>query len=112
MEFLPSYIENSLVVGDDNWNRLLDGITSAGIYAQLNYAERTDDYLYMAQALVSPIGDVLIHRHKLRPSGTERAMFTDGTIGEIVTVNTAFGRLGLLECGEYVLTGSYARSPS
>lgn len=100
MDFLPNYIENSFVVGDDNWNRLMDGVVSAGVYAQINFAERKDNYLYMAQALVSPIGDILVHRHKLRPSGTERALFTDGTIGEIVAINTSFGRVGLLECGE------------
>lgn len=102
-EFLPTYIENSLAVGDANWNRLMDGIISAGIYAQINFAEKTSTSLYMAQALVSPVGDVLIHRHKLRPSGNERAMFTDGTIGEIVAVTTPYGRVGLLECGEYVI---------
>lgn len=89
-----------MVVGDANWNRLIDGIRNAGVYASLCFAERTDLYLYMAQALVSPTGDILIHRHKLRPSGGERAIFTDGTIQEIQTVTTRFGRVGMLECGE------------
>ncbi|KAF7547351.1 hypothetical protein G7Z17_g7787 [Cylindrodendrum hubeiense] len=100
-DFLPDYIENSMVVGDANWNRLIDGIRSAGVYTALAFAERTGKYLYMAQALISPLGDILIHRHKLRPSGSERAIFTDGTIGEIVAVTTSLGRVGLLECGEH-----------
>ncbi|ETS76208.1 hypothetical protein PFICI_11595 [Pestalotiopsis fici W106-1] len=101
MEFLPSYIENSFVVGDEQWNRLIDGVAAAGVYAEINFAERTDSLLFMAQALVSPVGDILIHRHKLRPSGDERAVFTDGTIGEITAVTTPYGRVGLLECGEH-----------
>lgn len=35
----------------------------------LAYSERNGDYLYMAQVIIGPDGELLIHRHKLRPSG-------------------------------------------
>ncbi|CAG8165341.1 unnamed protein product [Penicillium salamii] len=98
---LPSYIENSLVVGDANWKRLVDAVKKAGIYAGLAFSERLDDHIYMAQSLISPLGDVLIHRHKLRPSGSERSFFSDGTMDELQVVTTARGRVGMLECGEH-----------
>lgn len=36
----------------------------------LSYSERNGNKIYMAQALISPEGETLIHRHKLRPSGS------------------------------------------
>ena len=93
-------MNNSLVVGDDNWNHLIAAIQDAGIYAGLSFSELKGDRLYMAQALVSPIGDLLIHRHKLRPSGSERWFFSDGTVDGLKVVTTPRGRMGMLECGE------------
>lgn len=97
---LPMYIENSLTVGSDNWNRIIDGIKEAGIYTALAFSELRGDRIFMAQALVSPLGDILIHRHKLRPSGSERWFFSDGTTDGLQVVTTSRGRVGLLECGE------------
>ena len=97
------YIDNALTVGDSNWNRLIRGVKDASVYAQLAFAERKDDNLFMSQALVSPLGDILIHRHKLRPSGSERKIFSDGTPDGLQVVTTALGRVGLLECGESVI---------
>lgn len=94
------YIENSLTVGDANWQRLISGIRDASVYAQLAFAEREGDNMFMSQALISPLGDLLIHRHKLRPSGSERKIFSDGTPDGLQVVTTALGRKGLLECGE------------
>lgn len=94
------YIENSLTVGDANWQRLINGVKDASVYAQLAFAEREGDNMFMSQALVSPLGDLLIHRHKLRPSGSERKIFSDGTPDGLQVVTTALGRMGLLECGE------------
>lgn len=42
------------------------------MYLALGFSELADNKLYMAQALISPDGEILIHRHKLRPSGGER----------------------------------------
>ncbi|KAH0280331.1 aliphatic nitrilase-like protein, partial [Aureobasidium melanogenum] len=101
VHYLPMYMNNSLVVGDDNWNHLIAAIQDAGIYAGLSFSELKGDRLYMAQALVSPIGDLLIHRHKLRPSGSERWFFSDGTVDGLKVVTTPRGRMGMLECGEH-----------
>lgn len=98
---LPAYIENSMVVGGAEWKRLIAGIKEAEIYAGINFAQKAGDNLYMAQALISPLGDELIFRHKLRPSGVERDIFSDGTIDQMKVITSAYGRVGMLECGEH-----------
>jgi len=97
---LPSYLENTLVIGDPLWNRLIAGIRNAGVYAGLAFAETIDDNVFMSQALISPTGDILKHRHKLRPSGAERYIFSDGTMDGLEVITSAYGRVGMLECGE------------
>ncbi|PLB52510.1 aliphatic nitrilase [Aspergillus steynii IBT 23096] len=99
---LPTYLANSMVVGGHEWNRLVSAIKNAELYASINFAQKDGGYLYMAQALISPTGKELILRHKLRPSGDERYIFSDGTINEFKVVNTTYGRVGMLECGEHV----------
>ncbi|RMD45043.1 hypothetical protein DV735_g97, partial [Chaetothyriales sp. CBS 134920] len=98
---LPSYIDNALEVGGPAWNRLISGIKNESIWAALGFAERRGDRLYMAQALISPEGEIVIHRHKLRPSGSERDLFSDGTIRELNVYNIELGRVGMLECAEH-----------
>ena len=97
------YVENSLTVGDEHWNRLIAGIKESGVYAGLAFSEKDDHFIYMAQALITPAGNSLIHRHKLRPSGGERDIFTDGDISGLKVVDSQYGRIGMLECGEYVV---------
>lgn len=76
---LPDYINNSLAIGSPDWNRLVEGIKEAGIYAGLAYSELKGDNIFMSQTLISPLGDILAHRHKLRPSGSEHWFFSDGS---------------------------------
>lgn len=97
---MPDYIDNTIVVGDKQWDRLVDAARRAGIYVNLNFAEREGDFMYMAQSLIGPTGATLVHRRKLRPSGAERYMFSDGTTDGLKVVSTPYGRVGMLECGE------------
>lgn len=99
-DHLPSYVENTITIGDAQWNRIVAATREAGIYSQINFAEKDGDYMYMAQSLLSPTGDILNHRRKLRPSGGERWMFSDGSMEDLKVVQTAYGRWGMLECGE------------
>ncbi|KAL7416517.1 carbon-nitrogen hydrolase [Mrakia frigida] len=96
-----SFIGNSLVVGDSNWLSLLAAAKNNSVYLGLGFSERDGDYIYMAQALISPEGEVLIHRHKLRPSGGERSIWSDGNISQLKVVSTPIGRIGMLECWEH-----------
>ncbi|KAJ5908530.1 hypothetical protein N7495_001212 [Penicillium taxi] len=95
------YINNSLVEDDANWKKLVAAVKATGIYLAFGFSERQDDYLYMAQALFSPDGEKLIHRHKLRPSGGERNLWSDGLLHSFKVVDTPYGRMGMLECWEH-----------
>ena len=54
----------------------------------------------MGQAIISKYGEVLHHRQKVRPSGGERNIWSDGSMDGIVAVDTPYGRWGILECWE------------
>ncbi|KAJ0415659.1 carbon-nitrogen hydrolase [Aspergillus carlsbadensis] len=98
---LASYIDNSLVVGSPDWDRIIDAAKANAIWTAVAFSEKMHNRIYMAQALISPEGEVVIHRHKLRPSGSERDMFSDGSIDGFKVVNLPIGRTGMLECGEH-----------
>lgn len=55
----------------------------------------------MAQSLIAPDGEILIHRHKLRPSAQDRDLWSDGKLDQIYAVSTPIGRIGMLSCGEH-----------
>ena len=97
---LASYIENSLEIGSPAWCTLIEGIASAGIWVALAFSERAEGHIYMSQSLISPEGKIVMHRRKLRPSGSERDMFSDGTTDQLRVKNTPLGRVGMLQCGE------------
>ncbi|KAF9880105.1 hypothetical protein CkaCkLH20_02059 [Colletotrichum karsti] len=100
-DYLPSYIDNTIVVGDEQWNRLISAIAEAGIYTILNFVEREDDFIYISQSLVDARGKILHHRRKLRPNGNERDIFSDGTLDGLKILETEYGRWGMLACWEH-----------
>ncbi|OJJ65797.1 hypothetical protein ASPBRDRAFT_70193 [Aspergillus brasiliensis CBS 101740] len=98
---VQSYYDNSLVEGSSQWNKLLSAAKENHIYVVPAFSHRQGDYIYMAQALISPAGETILLRHKLRPSGGEREIWSDGTIEGLKVVATPYGRWGLLECWEH-----------
>ncbi|KAH3680268.1 hypothetical protein WICMUC_000450 [Wickerhamomyces mucosus] len=98
---LLNYVDNSLQVGSDNWNLLVQSAVDNKIYLSFGFSERTENLIFMAQALIDPLGNVLVHRRKVRPSGTERDIWSDGGLGGFEVKETPFGRWGLLECWEH-----------
>ncbi|GAA5855209.1 hypothetical protein JCM8547_008986 [Rhodosporidiobolus lusitaniae] len=101
LKHVDSYIENSLVVNSTQWQQFVNAAKSNEVYVALGFSERAGDHIYMAQALLGPDGETLIHRHKLRPSGSERDLWSDGTIEELQVVSSPIGRISLLECWEH-----------
>ncbi|KAF7552877.1 hypothetical protein G7Z17_g4022 [Cylindrodendrum hubeiense] len=100
-KWVENYIDNSIKQGDKNWKKLIAAARRNSVYLALGFSERVGDAIYMSQALIDPKGKVLIHRHKLRPSGGERNIWSDGTVDGLKVVNTPFGRIGMLECWEH-----------
>ncbi|KAA8566045.1 hypothetical protein MFRU_022g00080 [Monilinia fructicola] len=100
-DYLENYIDNSVVVGSPQWQSILDVAKSESIYVVLGFSHKADGVLYMAQSLISPEGEAILIRHKLRPSGGERGIWSDGTPSEIKVISTPYGRWGILECWEH-----------
>ena len=101
----PNYVANSITVGDANWATILDAAASIGIYLSFGFSELSDDgrYAYMAQALIADDGQVIYKRRKIRPSGSERAYFSDDVMSENLKVSgTRLGRISMLECWEHL----------
>ncbi|KAK2018400.1 aliphatic nitrilase [Colletotrichum eremochloae] len=95
------YVDNSITAGDFNWNRLIQGAIENEIYLAVSISEKDTVHLYMTQLLISPTGEILIHRHKIRPGGRERELWTDGKLDDLRVVSTPIGRIGMLSCAEH-----------
>lgn len=99
---LPAYSKQSLTVGDRNWQALRLLADKFNVYVSIGYSERDGDYLYMGQALFGPDGTPLIVRRKVRPSGSERAIWSDDDMSQLKVAPTTLGRIGMLECWEHL----------
>jgi predicted amidohydrolase len=97
---IENYFENSLEVDSPQWNRLVSAAVSHQVYISPAFSHRQGDSIYMGQALISPKGEVMHFRHKMRPSGGEREIWSDGTIDGLKVIATPYGRWGVLECWE------------
>lgn len=98
-----NYLDQGLVVNSTNWQKLLNAAAEDNVWLVFGFAQLEGDYIYMAQAMIDSDGQVVQIRHKLRPSGTERTMFSDGMTDMLQVHQTAFGRVGMLQCWEFVI---------
>ncbi|MBK8595818.1 MAG: hypothetical protein IPP07_18550 [Holophagales bacterium] len=56
----------------------------------------------MGQMLISPEGEPLIVRRKVKPTLAERSVFGEGDGSHLTVVDTGIGRLGALNCWEHL----------
>lgn len=101
LPFLKRYRQNSLPSNSNEMRRIRAAARENGIYVSLGYSEIDMATLYLAQVLISPTGDVLNHRRKIKPTHVERLIFGDGA-GDTFepVVDTDIGRIGQLNCWE------------
>lgn len=99
-DFLDNYFDQTITVNDTNWNKLVSAARKHSVWLEFGFAQHIKDNVFMGQALIDSKGNVIQVRQKLRPSGAERNIFSDGTIDQLLVHKTPFGRLGMLECWE------------
>jgi cyanide hydratase len=81
--------------------RIRNAARANKIYVSLGYSEVDLASLYLSQVLISPTGDILNHRRKIRATHVERLIFGDGTGDTTESVTqTEIGRVGQLNCWE------------
>lgn len=98
--WLENYVQNSLSVHSNHWRTLVKAAIDNQVYIAPGFSRKENGVLYMSQALISPDGTYFV-RNKLRPSGGERSIWSDGTTDELKVIATPYGRWGLLECWEH-----------
>jgi nitrilase len=69
---LLAYRQNSLRRDSPEMRRALAAVKETGIFVVLGYSERDGNSCYIAQSFISPQGEIVSHRRKIKPTGVER----------------------------------------
>ncbi|KAI2624338.1 carbon-nitrogen hydrolase [Hypoxylon sp. NC1633] len=108
-ELQTRYIYNSLAIESDEMEQLKATAKKHSIAVVLGFSERSpSNSLYIAQAIISPQGDLALHRRKVKPTHMERTIFGDGSGDDLTNVvELDFGaplgkiKVGTLACWEH-----------
>ncbi|CAI7649082.1 unnamed protein product [Penicillium palitans] len=101
LPLLKKYRENSLASNSDEMRRIREAAKANKIWVSLGYSELDLASLYTTQVMISPAGDVINHRRKIKATHVERLVFGDGTGDTTESVmDTEIGRIGHLNCWE------------
>jgi len=94
---------NSVEVPSPTTDRLCRAAREAGLYMVMGFCERLPGRtgtMYNSQLFVSPKGEIIGKRQKIMPTGGERLVHTLGAGDGLRPVETEFGPLSALICGE------------
>ncbi|KAG7294483.1 hypothetical protein NEMBOFW57_004557 [Staphylotrichum longicolle] len=109
VELQTRYINNSLAVPSPEMDLLQAAAKEHAIAVVLGFSEQSPSHsVYISQAIISPQGELLAHRRKLKPTHMERTIFGDGSGGDLNNVaEIDFGaehgkiKVGCLACWEH-----------
>ncbi|WP_022880431.1 carbon-nitrogen hydrolase family protein [Microbacterium sp. B19] len=99
---LARYHAASPTVDGPEVSTIREAAAAHGITVVLGLSEQDHGSLYMAQLIIGPTGDILLHRRKLKPTHAERTLFGEGDGGDLQVIDSAHGRLGALNCWEHL----------
>ncbi|KAK2813492.1 hypothetical protein FQN49_008302 [Arthroderma sp. PD_2] len=105
------YLQNSLSIKSPEMDAIKSAAKSNAIAVALGFSEVTDTHsVYISQAIISPKGDLVMHRRKIKPTHMERTVFGDGSGPDLNNVaDVDFGgdigivKVGTLACWEHAL---------
>ncbi|KAK4864646.1 hypothetical protein LT330_009641 [Penicillium expansum] len=102
--WFPGYID-----ADPGPTELLNNYLSkqSPVWLEFGFAQHIKDNVYMGQALIDSKGNVIQIRQKLRPSGAERNIFSDGTIDQLQVHKTLFVRLHMHPTMTFAIHAQY-----
>lgn len=99
MPLVQKYMQNSMSAYGDEMLEIRQATAAANIYVCFGFSERVGASLYLAQVLIGPDGNILLHRRKTKPTHVERTIFGDSTGDSLTTVvDTPLGKIGMLNC--------------
>lgn len=108
-ELQTRYIYNSLAIESDEMEQIKATAKKNSIAVVLGFSERSpSNSVYIAQAIISPQGELALHRRKVKPTHMERTIFGDGSGRDLTNVvELDFGaplgkiKVGTLACWEH-----------
>ncbi|KXX77194.1 Arylacetonitrilase [Madurella mycetomatis] len=109
VELQTRYIYNSLPVQSEGMGLVKAAAKEHSVAVVIGFSEQSPSHsVYISQAIISPAGEVLMHRRKTKPTHMERTIFGDGSGGDLNNVvEVDFGaehgkiKVGCLACWEH-----------
>lgn len=109
VELQTRYIYNSLPAQSEAMDLVKAAAKEHSVAVVIGFSEQSPSHsVYISQAIISPAGEVLMHRRKTKPTHMERTIFGDGSGGDLNNVvEVDFGaehgkvRVGCLACWEH-----------
>ncbi|OJJ57144.1 hypothetical protein ASPSYDRAFT_1181265 [Aspergillus sydowii CBS 593.65] len=100
---VQKYMANSISAYGEEMLAIRQAAAKHEIYVAFGFSERVGSSLYLAQVMIGPDGNILLHRRKTKPTHVERTLFGDATGDSLTTVvDTPLGRIGMLNCWEHL----------
>lgn len=108
-ELQTKYTCNSLAIESDEMEQIKSTAKMHSIAVVMGFSERSpSNSVYIAQAIISPQGELALHRRKIKPTHMERTIFGDGSGNDLTNVvgldfGTPLGKIkiGTLACWEH-----------
>ena len=97
------FAENSLNVTSKEFREIQAAAAKYRTFVSLGFSELSNESkgrLWNSQALISDTGELVNHHRKLVPTFYEQLAWTRGDAAGLRVVNSPFGRIGGLICGE------------
>ncbi len=96
------YYKNSIDIESEDLKRLEQLAISQNVYLVLGITEKenTNGSLYCSMLYISPKDGLLGVHRKIKPTGTERIIWSEASGDSLVTFQTKIGKLGGLLCWE------------
>jgi len=96
------YYNNSISVEGDDISKLESLASELDIYMVIGVTEKneTDGSLYCSMLYISPLEGLLGVHRKIKPTGTERIIWSEAAGDSLLTFDTRIGKLGGLICWE------------
>ncbi|OTA97341.1 hypothetical protein M434DRAFT_26918 [Hypoxylon sp. CO27-5] len=109
LELQTKYTYNSLAIESDEMEQIKATAKMHSIAVVFGFSERSpSNSVYIAQAIISPQGELALHRRKIKPTHMERTIFGDGSGNDLTNVvELDFGaplgkiKVGTLACWEH-----------
>lgn len=102
LPFVARYHANSPAIDAPEILAIREAARRHGITVVIGLSEKAHGTLYMAQAIIGPDGEVVLHRRKLKPTHAERTLFGESDGSGLQVVDTPLGRVGALNCWEHL----------